>query len=99
MNESLTTARTAPILIAGRRRLAVPPSGDTATAVGRREDVVSVSTSSVQDGGAPPPAKKRDRTHYLYMAVIVAVVLGVTVGLVARVSGSPSRRWARASST
>src|SRR3982750_1854812 len=83
MNESLTTARTAPILIAGRRRLAVPPSGDTATAVGRREDVVSVSTSSVQDGGAPPPAKKRDRTHYLYMAVIVAVVLGVTVGLVA----------------
>jgi len=44
---------------------------------------VSVSTSSVQDGGAPPPAKKRDRTHYLYMAVIVAVVLGVTVGLVA----------------
>ena len=44
---------------------------------------MSVSTSSVQDGGAPPPAKKRDRTHYLYIAVIVAVVLGVIVGLVA----------------
>jgi aerobic C4-dicarboxylate transport protein len=44
---------------------------------------VSVSTSSIQDGGAPPPAKKHDRTHYLYIAVIVAVVLGVIVGLVA----------------
>ncbi|WP_240436418.1 cation:dicarboxylate symporter family transporter [Streptomyces sporangiiformans] len=28
------------------------------------------------------PAAKRDRTHYLYIAVIVAVVLGITVGLV-----------------
>ncbi|WP_346776528.1 cation:dicarboxylase symporter family transporter [Streptomyces sp. HNM0574] len=37
---------------------------------------------------APPPSsapasKKRDRTHYLYIAVIAAVVLGVTLGLVA----------------
>ncbi|WP_246114025.1 cation:dicarboxylate symporter family transporter [Streptomyces montanus] len=31
---------------------------------------------------APTPAAKRDRTHYLYIAVIVAVVLGITVGLV-----------------
>ena len=32
---------------------------------------------------APPhPPKKRDRTHYLYLAVIAAVVLGVAVGLV-----------------
>jgi aerobic C4-dicarboxylate transport protein len=29
------------------------------------------------------PAEKKDRTHYLYIAVIVAVVLGITVGLVA----------------
>ena len=29
------------------------------------------------------PAGKRDRTHYLYIAVIIAVVLGITVGLVA----------------
>ncbi|MFG2467630.1 cation:dicarboxylate symporter family transporter [Streptomyces canus] len=29
------------------------------------------------------PAVKKDRTHYLYIAVIVAVALGVTVGLVA----------------
>ncbi len=29
------------------------------------------------------PAGKRDRTHYLYIAVLVAVVLGITVGLVA----------------
>ncbi|MQM26213.1 cation:dicarboxylase symporter family transporter [Glycomyces sp. NEAU-7082] len=28
----------------------------------------------------PPPPKRRDRTHYLYLAVIVAVVLGVAVG-------------------
>ena len=29
---------------------------------------------------APPPPKRRDRTHYLYIAVIIAVVLGVVVG-------------------
>jgi aerobic C4-dicarboxylate transport protein len=28
----------------------------------------------------PPPVKRRDRTHFLYLAVIVAVVLGVLVG-------------------
>ncbi|MFF4352652.1 cation:dicarboxylate symporter family transporter [Streptomyces sp. NPDC001530] len=28
------------------------------------------------------PAVKRDRTHYLYIAVIVAVALGITVGLI-----------------
>jgi aerobic C4-dicarboxylate transport protein len=31
----------------------------------------------------PAPARRRDRTHWLYIAVIVAVVLGVVVGLVA----------------
>ena len=30
---------------------------------------------------APKPAKKFDKSHYLYMAVIVAVILGVIVGL------------------
>ena len=36
------------------------------------------------DATAPPePPKKRDRTHWLYIAVIVAVVAGVIVGLVA----------------
>lgn len=29
------------------------------------------------------PAVKKDRTHYLYIAVIIAVALGITVGLVA----------------
>jgi aerobic C4-dicarboxylate transport protein len=29
-----------------------------------------------------PPAKRRDRTHWLYMAVIAAVVLGIVVGFV-----------------
>ncbi|WP_128380166.1 cation:dicarboxylate symporter family transporter [Streptomyces cavernae] len=28
------------------------------------------------------PAAKRDRTHYLYIAVIIAVVLGIAVGLI-----------------
>ncbi|MFG3340502.1 cation:dicarboxylate symporter family transporter [Glycomyces sp. NPDC048151] len=31
----------------------------------------------------PPPPKRRDRTHYLYLAVIAAVVLGVLVGFAA----------------
>jgi aerobic C4-dicarboxylate transport protein len=31
----------------------------------------------------PAPPKKRDRTHWLYIAVIVAVVAGVAVGLLA----------------
>ena len=30
-----------------------------------------------------PPVKKRDRTHYLYIAVIVAVLAGIVVGLAA----------------
>src|SRR4051794_21121402 len=29
-----------------------------------------------------PPAKRRDRTHWLYLAVIAAVVLGIVVGFV-----------------
>lgn len=32
---------------------------------------------------APAVPAKRDRTHYLYIAVIVAVAIGITVGLVA----------------
>jgi aerobic C4-dicarboxylate transport protein len=30
---------------------------------------------------APVPAQRRDRTHYLYLAVIAAVVVGIIVGL------------------
>jgi aerobic C4-dicarboxylate transport protein len=40
---------------------------------------VSVSTTSAQNGEAAPPPKK-DRTHFLYIAVIVAVILGIIVG-------------------
>ena len=43
---------------------------------------MSVSTTNAQNGEAPPP-QKRDRTHYLYIAVIVAVVAGIIVGFVA----------------
>ncbi len=35
--------------------------------------------TGVQDSAAPP---KRDKTHWLYVAVIVAVVLGIVVGFV-----------------
>ena len=39
---------------------------------------------ALQTAGEPQaPAKKRDRTHYLYIAVIVAVGLGILVGLAA----------------
>jgi aerobic C4-dicarboxylate transport protein len=31
---------------------------------------------------APPPTRRRDRTHLLYIAVIAAVLLGILVGLV-----------------
>src|SRR4051794_3677023 len=77
MNESTVVRSTARMLVPGRRR-----RGETAGVVGRREDVVSVSVTSAP-GGAQPPAKKKDRTHYLYIAVIVAVFAGIVVGLVA----------------
>ncbi|MGY1784990.1 cation:dicarboxylate symporter family transporter [Geodermatophilus sp. SYSU D00698] len=34
------------------------------------------------DGDRPTPRQRRDRTHWLYIAVIAAVVLGIVVGLV-----------------
>jgi aerobic C4-dicarboxylate transport protein len=65
----------------------VAGTGDTAAAVGRRKGVVSTATTSSPDNGATangaPPGKHRDRTHYLYLAVIGAVFLGIVVGLVA----------------
>ncbi|QNP70100.1 cation:dicarboxylase symporter family transporter [Streptomyces roseirectus] len=39
--------------------------------------------ASTPDTAPAAPAVKRDRTHYLYIAVIAAVALGITVGLVA----------------
>ncbi|MHB9858965.1 cation:dicarboxylate symporter family transporter [Streptomyces sp. YIM S03343] len=43
----------------------------------------AVSRSPASPAPAPAaPAAKRDRTHYLYLAVIVAVVLGIAVGLI-----------------
>ena len=45
----------------------------------------STGTTSGPGGGAGggPTAPHRDRSHYLYMAVIVAVLLGIVVGFVA----------------
>ena len=44
---------------------------------------MSQSSAVVPEGAPQPTAKKKDRTHYLYIAVIVAVVLGIIVGFVA----------------
>ena len=38
--------------------------------------------TSTQPAAPDAPQARRDRTHYLYIAVIVAVVLGAIVGLV-----------------
>ncbi|GAA3633680.1 cation:dicarboxylate symporter family transporter [Microlunatus ginsengisoli] len=40
-----------------------------------------MATTDVRSAGGVP-AKKKDRTHYLYIAVIVAVGLGIAVGLI-----------------
>ena len=44
---------------------------------------MSQSSAVAREGAAQPPVKKKDRTHYLYIAVIVAVFAGIVVGLVA----------------
>ncbi|HYP45421.1 MAG TPA: cation:dicarboxylase symporter family transporter [Propionibacteriaceae bacterium] len=38
---------------------------------------------STSEGGAEAPARKKDRTHFLYIAVIVAVILGIILGFAA----------------
>ncbi|MFE9019512.1 cation:dicarboxylate symporter family transporter [Streptomyces sp. NPDC007808] len=43
----------------------------------------AVAAASSPDTAPAAPVAKRDRTHYLYIAVIIAVALGITVGLVA----------------
>lgn len=43
---------------------------------------MTVVDKTRRDGGTPPPAK-RDRTHWLYISVIIAVVAGAVLGLVA----------------
>jgi aerobic C4-dicarboxylate transport protein len=39
-------------------------------------------TSTIQNPGRPKSTPRRDRTHYLYLAVIAAVALGILTGLV-----------------
>jgi aerobic C4-dicarboxylate transport protein len=63
-----------------------------------------MSTNTPHAGAVPPVTRRpSDRTHYLYVAVIVAVALGILVGLVAPDLGvqlkSSSSRSARPSST
>ena len=40
-------------------------------------------TTTVEKPGRAAPTPRRDRTHYLYMAVLAAVGLGIVVGLAA----------------
>ena len=42
-----------------------------------------MTTTGAPGGTAAAAPRKKDRTHYLYLAVIVAVVLGIAVGLIA----------------
>ncbi|MBM7413517.1 MULTISPECIES: cation:dicarboxylate symporter family transporter [Nocardiaceae] len=44
---------------------------------------MTASTDAVPYDATPPPKKKRDKTHWLYSAVIVAVIGGVVLGLAA----------------
>ena len=44
---------------------------------------MSQSSAVVPEGAPQPSVKKKDRTHYLYIAVIVAVFAGIVVGLAA----------------
>ena len=50
---------------------------------------------SSQRGEATVPGEKRkrrlDKTHWLYIAVIAAVVLGVVVGLLAQATAAPGQ--------
>ncbi|MCG2623813.1 cation:dicarboxylase symporter family transporter [Arthrobacter sp. I2-34] len=47
----------------------------------------SVSEASAQKVPPAQPKRRKDRTHYLYIAVIAAVVLGAVLGLVAPEAG------------
>ncbi len=44
-----------------------------------------MATTTPREGDAPAPTRQaghRDRTHWLYVAVVVAVILGIAVGLI-----------------
>ncbi|MFE2042131.1 cation:dicarboxylate symporter family transporter [Streptomyces sp. NPDC059477] len=48
-----------------------------------RRAAVSSRTPETAPAAPAAPAAKRDRTHYLYIAVIAAVAIGIAVGLIA----------------
>ncbi|WP_285723845.1 cation:dicarboxylate symporter family transporter [Psychromicrobium xiongbiense] len=55
----------------------------------RGEAPAGGTPSSVQ--AARPPRKGLDKTHWLYLAVIVAVLLGVALGLIAQSTAAPGQ--------
>ncbi|TPG16280.1 C4-dicarboxylate transporter DctA [Pedococcus bigeumensis] len=52
----------------------------TAPGPGPGPDPLETTVSTSADSVVDRPAPKRDRTHYLYLAVIAAMVLGIIVG-------------------
>jgi aerobic C4-dicarboxylate transport protein len=80
MNETVTRFSPPATLFAGCSSGSRPRNYPRRTTY-HEESVMSLPVAPVS---APPPAaKRRDRTHYLYIAVIAAVVAGVVVGLAA----------------
>jgi aerobic C4-dicarboxylate transport protein len=65
--------------VAGNRHFAGVPEGTSA----RRREQMSHYPSPNGTAPAPPARRRRDRTHYLYLAVIAAVLAGITVGFAA----------------
>ena len=45
------------------------------------------SDNTVAEAGPTPPQRKKDRTHWLYIMVIVAVFAGAAIGLIAPEAG------------
>lgn len=45
------------------------------------------SDNTVAEAGPTPPQRKKDRTHWLYIMVIIAVFAGAAIGLIAPEAG------------
>ena len=56
------------------------------------------ATLTPPSGEAPVSTKKKDRTHWLYISVIIAVGAGIAVGLLSPTSARRSSRSAPGSS-
>src|SRR6476646_9103644 len=57
--------------------------GRTAPRPPRGPAPLEIIVSSSADNAVVRPARKRDRTHYLYIAVVIGMLLGIAVGFIA----------------